>query len=71
MKMKTEILRCNKPDRDVAGMKCGYPLPCPWHTVVIEQGAPLVNIPLDLKTTQLQRKNIRKLAVELNDALEE
>lgn len=22
---------CNKPDRDVPKLKCGYPLPCPWH----------------------------------------
>jgi hypothetical protein len=26
---------CRAPDRDVPGIKCGYPLPCPWHTVVV------------------------------------
>lgn len=24
---------CDKPDRDVPKIKCGYPLPCPHHTV--------------------------------------
>ncbi len=51
--------------------KCGYPLPCPWHTVVIETGAPRVIIPPTLDTTQSQRVKIRRLAVELNDVLEE
>ena len=29
------ILTCAKPDRDVAALVCGYPIPCPWHTSVI------------------------------------
>lgn len=28
---------CKKPDRDVAALVCGYPLPCPHHTIVIEE----------------------------------
>lgn len=27
---------CQKPDRDVPKLICGYPLPCPYHTVTIE-----------------------------------
>ena len=27
---------CNHPDHDVPGIVCGYPLPCPHHTAVIE-----------------------------------
>lgn len=26
---------CKKPDRDVPGIICGYPLPCPYHTAII------------------------------------
>lgn len=29
-------MTCRHPDRDVPKLVCGYPLPCPWHTVVID-----------------------------------
>ena len=29
---------CQQPDRDCAEMQCGYPMPCPYHTVIIEKG---------------------------------
>jgi len=71
-KLDRDVDQWNKafPDKPPRIMKCGYPLPCPWHTVVIETGAPRVHIPQALNTTQSQRVKIRKLAVELNDALE-
>lgn len=28
---------CKHPDRDVRGLLCGYPLPCPHHTLVLEE----------------------------------
>ena len=28
---------CQKPDRDVPGIVCGYPLPCPHHTVILDK----------------------------------
>lgn len=30
---------CARPDRDVPGLECGYPLPCPHHTVVVNYNA--------------------------------
>lgn len=30
---------CQHPDRDVPEITCGYPLPCPYHTVEIELGS--------------------------------
>lgn len=38
---------CKRPDRDVGGLICGHPLPCPWHTVTIDTTAtpPTVTIP--------------------------
>lgn len=27
---------CQHPDRDVPALKCGYPFPCPYHTVEID-----------------------------------
>ena len=29
-------LLCKQPDRDVPKIECGHPLPCPYHTLVIE-----------------------------------
>ena len=37
---------CDKPDRDVPKLKCGYPLPCPFHTVVIDLAAGEIVIPI-------------------------
>ncbi len=38
---------CTRPDRDVPALKCGYPLPCPHHTIVIDasQEGVIVRIP--------------------------
>ncbi len=27
---------CKQPDRDVPALICGYPIPCPHHTLVID-----------------------------------
>ncbi len=39
---------CNKPDRDSPETICGYPIPCPWHTVLIDisPNPPTVTIPV-------------------------
>lgn len=36
---------CRHPDRDCPKLMCGYPLPCPWHTVVIDTERETVTIP--------------------------
>jgi hypothetical protein len=39
---------CERPDRDVPGIICGHPLPCPYHTVTIDTTdvVPTVKIPV-------------------------
>jgi len=37
---------CRHPDRDEPRMMCGYPLPCPHHTVVIDVAAGTATFPL-------------------------
>ena len=37
---------CRHPDRDVPKLMCGYPLPCPHHTVVLDLAKQTVTIPL-------------------------
>lgn len=38
---------CIHPDRDVPSLICGYPLPCPYHTTIIdtEPDPPMIKIP--------------------------
>lgn len=38
---------CKKPDKDFPEMICGYPRPCPYHTVIIhaDKEPPTVEIP--------------------------
>lgn len=56
--MKGRVLRnvedvtmnCNKPDRHQPKLICGYPLPCPYHTIVI-----------DLKKKKPENKLLRRL----------
>lgn len=72
-KLDHDVDQWNKafPNKPPKTMKCGYPFPCPWHTVVIETGAPRVFIPPALNLEQGQRVKIRRLAVQINDAIEE
>lgn len=51
---------CNQPDRDFPGMKCGYPLPCPYHTAIMEVGAEASTITIPSHGTAVA-KNIKKL----------
>ena len=45
--MEGERRTCNKPDRDVPSIVCGYPLPCPYHTVTVhaDKNPPTVEVP--------------------------
>jgi hypothetical protein len=47
MATKKKGLFCKQPDRDVPGIVCGHPLPCPYHTAVIDMTGdkPVVDIP--------------------------
>lgn len=29
-------MNCQRPDRDCPKLKCGYPLPCPYHTATMD-----------------------------------
>ena len=49
MKHVNSHAMCRKPDRDSPELVCGYPLPCPHHTAIIDLGAnpPTLTVPLD------------------------
>lgn len=41
-------MNCERPDKDVPGITCGHPLPCPFHTVEIDVTGevPKLSIPI-------------------------
>ena len=44
----TERNYCKQPDRHVPEIVCGHPLPCPYHTIIIDTTAepvPTITIP--------------------------
>ena len=45
LKAVAERTNCQQPDRDVSGIACGYPLPCPHHTVTIDLKDGTITIP--------------------------
>ena len=70
-------MMCRQPDRDVPGIVCGYPLPCPWHTVILhaDKEPPTMEVPLTVapdvpKAKTLKRlKDIGRIIAEMNDDL--
>lgn len=52
---------CTKRDRDVPGLECGYPLPCPHHTTVVMELRPHGEAP-EIRTRQpVTPKTIQRL----------
>lgn len=52
---------CKHPDRDVPALTCGYPLPCPWHTAIIDTTEEPTTVTVPATATAAQR-NVSKLA---------
>jgi hypothetical protein len=59
---------CKHVDRDASVTICGYPLPCPWHTLVVDLGkSPIVvSQPSTVHITNKQRRRV----IEIADALQ-
>lgn len=57
------MLNCRRPDRDCPGLRCGHPLPCPWHTVTIDVGKtpPSVEEPVTAWINSRARRAFRLL----------
>lgn len=60
---------CNQPDRDVPKLRCGVPLPCPYHTYTIDLGATpaTVTVPVTAKKRHVTRASA--IAECLSDGL--
>jgi len=61
------MLTCNAPDRDVPKLKCGYPLPCPYHTAIVEIGddSAELRIPITAKAALRSRHHLEDIAAVL------
>ena len=46
-------MQCQHSDRDNPNLICGYPLPCPHHTVVIDMEERTVTVPADSPVEEL------------------
>lgn len=47
---------CDKPDRDVPKIKCGYPLPCPHHSVVVDTTQESVTVTTPFHSNAVQAR---------------
>ena len=54
---------CDKPDRHNPKLKCGHPMPCPYHTVIIDGDNIFYPEEKDEKTKQ----HVRDIAEALKD----
>lgn len=61
---KKDRTHCTQPDRDVPGIECGYPLPCPWHTSTIDTTTepPEVRIPITVPDPARKAARLKKIA---------
>jgi hypothetical protein len=67
-----EVLRCKHGDRDVPTTVCGYPLPCPYHTIVIhgEKNPPTVEVPITRRLRKRERRALNEVATALTPCKE-
>jgi len=49
------MAECKHADRHYPKLRCGYPLPCPFHTATIEDGAVFQPVTLKLEKTHIRR----------------
>lgn len=57
------MTHCQRPDREASGILCGHPLPCPYHTVVIDTtgAVPTVTIPVAGTAPPIKKKTLKAL----------
>jgi len=50
----SEHRTCRSPDHDNPKLLCGYPLPCPWHTVLINADAEPATVTIPVTSDALK-----------------
>lgn len=52
-------LTCRHSDRDEPKLMCGYPLPCPYHTVIIHADKDPVTVEIPAQSDVLKSPRVR------------
>ncbi len=62
-------LTCKHPDKDCSRLLCGHPLPCPWHTAIIDttKKPPTVTIPITAEAAWKNKSRLSEIAETLED----
>ncbi len=65
--MKRTYTMCKYPDRDEPKIACGYPLPCPVHTVMLDLTTkpPVLIQPITRPLRQKDKRRLNTIAVKL------
>jgi hypothetical protein len=67
--------QCTRPDRDEPRVVCGYPFPCPHHTVVVDVESQTVSVPIGDGSSMVlpadQAGRVGEIAKALRDEDEE
>ena len=60
-------LTCKKLDHDGSGLVCGYPLPCPYHTAIIDVSSEPaeIRIPITAKDALRGRHHLEDIGAIL------
>jgi hypothetical protein len=63
------VKTCRHPDRDSPKLMCGYPLPCRWHTAVIDTSTEpaTVTIPVTSEAAFVHRDRLAEIGVKLTE----
>ncbi len=58
---------CQQPDRDEPRIKCGYPVPCPHHTITVDltKKKPEITIPKRRRLAASALKRVDQIAGRL------
>jgi hypothetical protein len=51
---------CQNSDRDALHMVCGYPLPCPYHTVIIDASSDPTTVTMPVTSPALGNLKARR-----------
>ncbi len=61
------FLECKAPDRHEPKLTCGYPLPCPYHTAIIDvsNDPAVLSIPITAKAALKGRHHLEDITSAL------